>query len=390
MRIIEIINRKMDWGGEDVAAEQIATALSKHHTLERCIFDSASWKGVHPLKQALWMWSNPHSLQRLEECHRRVRPDFWLIHGVIPVASLGVYSLAKKLKVPIINYLHNFRPFSVNSYLWANGRIEDAGLRKNFWPEILAGSWQGSRFKTFWLGMLYSFSHRFQLFDSVSQWIAISDFIEEKIVSAGVEKGRVNVLRHFYQTTDSPPVNADSGYYLFLGRLSEEKGIALLLETWNKLYLRHGSTGPVLCIAGKGPYEKRVCSTCERNPLVKYLGFLSADEKRDALANCRAVIAPSLWWEGLGLIAYEAYNASRPVLGSSSGGLKEVILDGITGFLHTPGDIEQLMEHIYRFEASPELARKMGASGHQWLVHNASEEIWLAKFDQIAEKAIHT
>ncbi len=388
MRIIEIINRKRLWGGEDVAADAIASALGARHTVVRCIFDSKDWLGSggpSRLNQLFLMWENPSALGRIERETRNFKPNFWLIHGVIPVASMGVYQLARKLGIPMLHYAHNFRPFSVNSYLWANDRIESAGLNGNFWPEILAGSWQGSRIKTLALGAMYWLAHRRRHFAAVSHWIAISDFVRDRFIETGISPQKITTLRHFRRLENAKLEDVhDGGYYLFLGRLSVEKGVRFLLKTWEDLHRTLGARGPTLILAGDGPLEAEVIASQAVNPLVELRGFVNGTEKGVLLMNARAVVIPSLWWEGLGLVAYEAFDYGKPVLAANSGGLQEIVLHGETGFKHTPGDRAELAAHVKQLEEAPGLAEEMGRAGRRWVERNANELAWLADFERIA------
>lgn len=392
MRILEITNRKRLWGGEDVAADAIASALGQRHEVQRCLFDSKDWiapRGPGRFRQLFLMWENPTSLGRIERETREFKPDFWLVHGVIPVASLGIYPLASKLGIPIIHYAHNFRPFSVNSYLWAKNRIEPAGLHGNFWPEILAGSWQESPIKTFALGAMYWLAHRRRHFDPVSHWIAISDFVRDRFIEAGVPPQKITTLRHFRRLENADLSNVrDGSFYLFLGRLSVEKGVRFLLETWEDIYRSLGVRGPKLILAGDGPLESEVCAAQAANPLVELRGFVNGAKKQELLMNARAVVVPSLWWEGLGLVAYEAFDYGKPVLAARSGGLQEVVLHGETGFKHAPGDRSELAAHVKQLENTPGLAEEMGRAGRRWVEKNANEPAWLSEFERIATRAI--
>ena len=154
MKILNVFNRYLERGGEEEAVEQICDSLVKVVDLTRCDFASAEWQGPGApgiWQQALRMIHNPLSAAKLKACEQIRQSDAWLVHNVFPVASGAVYSEAKKLGVPVIQYLHNFRPYSVNGYLWAGGQLEPAGLSRNFWPEVRHGAWQESRVKTAWL-----------------------------------------------------------------------------------------------------------------------------------------------------------------------------------------------------------------------------------------------
>jgi glycosyltransferase involved in cell wall biosynthesis len=103
--------------------------------------------------------------------------------------------------------------------------------------------------------------------------------------------------------------------------------------------------------------------------------------------SCRGLIAPSVWWEPLGLIVHEAYDAARPVLAASSGGLTETVFNGKTGFLHQPGNAEKLADDVERIEALGVAGRsEMGIAGRKWLLENASPDEWRERFIAIVKE----
>src|SRR2546430_15379220 len=142
MRILNIFSHYLERGGEAHAVEAICESLSQVLDLRRCEFFSADWTGpTAPAKwkQALWMIRNPESLRKLRACERSFRSDVWLVHNVLPVGSVAVYSEAERLGIPVIQYIHNFRPFSAGGDLWAGNRVAPGGLSKNYWQEIRHG-----------------------------------------------------------------------------------------------------------------------------------------------------------------------------------------------------------------------------------------------------------
>ena len=184
------------------------------------------------------------------------------------------------------------------------------------------------------------------------------------------------------------PEPSDGTHYLFLGRLIEAKGILVLLDAWEILERESGHATPRLLIGGDGPLRSLVTSRVERMRSVHFAGQLSGEEKNRALEGCRAMIVPSLWWEALGLVVYEAYEYGRPVLAASSGGLTEVVVDGETGLLHEPGNAKQIAQQVMEMEADAANRRALGRQGRVWLEKNADENQWREKFSKIAASAL--
>ena len=389
MKILSIFNHYLEGGGEARAVDMIANSLTQVLSLGSCEFSSRDWIGPRapPVwQQALWMIRNPASVEKLRHLETQTPSDAWLVHNVFPVGSGAVYEEAKRLQMPVVQYLHNFRPFSVNGYLWAGNSLAPGGLKKNYWSEIQHGAWQDSRIKTAWFALVLSLGHTLGWWRTVKAWIAISEFMRERFVEAGVPSGSIFTLRHFWRPRVTGCDNPGD-HYLFLGRLTEAKGVQTAIAAWTVLENRLGAAAPKLVIAGDGPLRSFIVSQAERLGSVTYAGPLSDEAKEDVLARARAVIAPSLWWEALGLVVYEAYDYERPVLVARSGGLTEIVIDSETGLVHEPGNVEQLAEQVMTLESNRERRRELGKTGRRWLLENASEAEWQRRFLEIAAHA---
>jgi glycosyltransferase involved in cell wall biosynthesis len=393
IHILQIFNRYLEYGGEEKIVFTVPQLFNdKAHVIETCLFESSSWKGTSapPIwRQPFLMLRNPSALEQLRQYHLRFKPDVWLVHNIFPVGSAAVYQLALELKVPVIHYCHNYRPFSVSGTLWDGIRIEPAGLHRNFWPEIRRGSWQKSRLKSFCMAYTLKKLHTNGWLKSVKTWIAISDFVRERFIEAGIPAEQIFTLRHSWPS-QKPSIQSDpqQNHFLFLGRLNSYKGIQPLLDCWHIIYKKLGQYGPQLMVGGEGPMSIDVQKAAKNNPLISQLGMVSGDYKTQLLHNCLALIVPALWWEPLGLVTYEAYHFSKPVLAARSGGITETVIDNQTGLLHQPGNASELADHVIKLYKNPDLATQMGRAGNLWLEENANEKKWLAGFHKIIQHTI--
>lgn len=392
MKITQVFNRYLQRGGEEISVERISNVLSERHQVFHCYFNSSQMAGTDNLAQMfvsagqiLW---NSAAAQRLGTHLDTVKPDVVLFHNIIPYGSASLLHEVQRRRIKSVYYIHNFRPFSVNGYLWTNGKLTTAGLRKNFLPEILTGSWQQSRLRTFICALAISFMHAAGLYKKIDRWIAISDFMRTTFINAGIPENKIVTLRHSAQIDPVSPCICDQGYYLFLGRLISAKGILTLLDAWDQITKKLGLSTPVLKIAGEGELAQQVNAYSSQNPKVEFLGRIDGLTKKTCIQNCRAMIAPSLWWEPLGIVTYEAYNACKPMLAARSGGLTETVHDSYTGFLHEPGDVSQLVKQIEMLEADPANAQNLGKAGHEWLSKNCNDAQWLDNFDQILQDLV--
>lgn len=393
-RILQVFNQYLQYGGEEKSVARIRNQLLEQHRLISCTFQSEDWVGEDApmrLSQVLRMFYNPAAIRQLDLSIQRAAPDAILLHNLYPVGSPGVYKTALRHDVPIIQYIHNFRPFSVGGTLWAKGRLCEASLRGNYWDEIRLAAWQNSVLKSAIFASVLKFLHSTGWLSAVKGWIAISRFMRDKFIEAGIDPSKVHILKHAWDMqTRVSEQGRDDGQYVFLGRLVEEKGIGVLLEAWRRLEQELAESTPELWIGGDGPLTDAVRLAAERSDKVRYLGFVSGAEKHEILTNCRALLAPSTWWEPLGLVTYEAYDFKKPMFAAASGGLSETVEHGRTGYLHEPGDARQLAEQVVAFEQLPGSRRlEMGREGRRWLEQNAMPSAWHDDFRQILEATLN-
>jgi len=391
MKFIEIFSRYLERGGEELGIERMGELLSTKYPLEKCWFKNSDWKGADapPVwKQALLIGNNKAARKFVSETSKHFDASCWIFHNLVPVASLGMYYEARDQQIPVIQYVHNFKPFSPGGTLWVNNRINPAALERNMLPEVLGGAWQNSVLKTAILAFHLSKFFKSGAIDSVSAWATNSDFMRQKFIAAGIPEKKVHTLRYHWNPKPVSENCRDQGYYLFLGRLVSEKGIEVLLEAWDLLSKEMGGAAPYLIIAGTGPMAENVKEAAEKNAKISYVGFVSGNDKQSLIEGCRAMLAPSIWWEPLGLVTYEAYEAHKPMLAAASGGLTETIQHGVTGFLHEPGNSESLMESVLQCEQlSDTECIQMGEIGRQWLLKEAHPDKWIADFEKVARFA---
>lgn len=388
LRVLHLFNRYRFFGGEEAAVLRMTAAMrDSGATVDECFFASEDWEGPDApsrWKQAFLALRNPRALRQVCERHREKKTHFWLAHNILPVLSPAVLSEAHRQRVPIALYLHNYRPFSVNGSLWAGDRVDTAGLRKNFVPEIMSGAWQDSVPRTAFMAAVLWMAHAMGWYRRVNGWIAVSNFVRDRFVEAGVPREKTHVLAYPFVPTEKPMITAERGHFLFLGRLTVAKGVRVLLRAWEIVQAKCGDAVPKLVIGGEGELEKEVRATADASGgSIKYLGNVSGDAKAELIAPSRAMIVPSIWWDPYPTVVYEAYDQSCAVLAARSGGLPESVQHECTGLLHEAGDAEALADHVLRLHRDQNEATEFGAAGRQWLLANSGVAFWWERFAAI-------
>lgn len=392
MKVLQVFNRYLERGGEEMAVEHFAEVLGARHQVFECRYDSAEWQQqTSPMAriiQALRLFHHAAAIDRFQKVVQECQPDVILLHNVFPVAGLGVLRAAANSGIPIVHVMHNFRPFSVNGYLWSGDRLATQGLKLNFLPEILSAAWQGSRIKTALLAIVLWTAHALGVYRKMDAWLAISEFMRDTFVRAGVADQKIHVLRHSWDKTapklaDGPAIVEPT--LVFIGRLTEAKGVATLLHAWRLVESRMPEAKLVIC--GTGPFASTVEEAARVSTTIQYRGHVEGGRKAELLASCTAMVVPSIWWEPLGLVVYEAYQYGKPVLAARSGGLTETVMPDGTGWVHEPGNAQELAEQILEALSQPQECQRRGDEGRKWLAAHTRSQDWLEKFDQMVASA---
>ncbi|WP_434564689.1 glycogen synthase [Thermoanaerobacterium thermosaccharolyticum] len=170
------------------------------------------------------------------------------------------------------------------------------------------------------------------------------------------KKTGVNVARKKY--------GIDGRYILFVGRISRQKGIIHLIDAVK--YLPQ-DVKVVLCASSPDTEEIKIEmeEKVKLYPNIIWIDkMVTKEEIIELYSNAEVFVCPSIY-EPFGIINLEAMACNTPVVASATGGIKEVVLDGETGFLVEPGNPEDLAEHIKKLLDDRELAATFGANGRK-------------------------
>lgn len=222
--------------------------------------------------------------------------------------------------------------------------------------------------------------------DRIDRFISPSRFVAKKLLDRGIPQDKVEVIPNFVDTSRWQP-NGDGGdYILFVGRLTEEKGILTLIRA--VATLPHVK----LKVVGSGMlnHQMRQLAIEVGADNVEFLGFRNEDEVRQLVQQSRFTCMPSEWFENAPMAALEAFACGKPVVGSRIGGIPEMVREGVTGLLAEPGSVEELSAAIERLWNDQELCREMGQEAREMAVREFSPEVHYAKinatYNQIKRK----
>ncbi|MBK9166295.1 MAG: glycosyltransferase family 4 protein [Bryobacterales bacterium] len=175
--------------------------------------------------------------------------------------------------------------------------------------------------------------------------VACSDWVRKELAFAGIPAVMIPYMVEAPGPFERRP--APEPVFVYTGRLDEEKGVALLLRSFARV--RAGIPAARLRVIGQGPCLadlQRLASSLEITSAVEFFGWLAPEQAERHLRDAWAAVVPSLWPEPLGLVALEALLRGVPVIASVSGGLAEIVQDGVTGLLFPNNDESALTARL--------------------------------------------
>jgi len=308
------------------------------------------------------------------------RPDIVHAHNLYPSFSPSVFAACKRFGVPVVMSCHNLRLICPIGVCYAHGTVCERCAK---WSECLCvlrncrGDWAESlayavRAATARILHLVR--------DTVDLLLVPSRFLKQKLVDAGWCPERIVVLPNTVLAQNRRPSSGSGSYAAFVGRLSPEKGVDLLLRAAASL-----PSVPIR-LAGVGPLARARGE--DLPPNIKFVGWLDGERLADFYANARFVVVPSECFETFGLAAAEAMSYGVPVIASRIGALPEVVDDNVCGFLCEPGNVKDLAHKIDMLWRNPSLCSQMGQAGRQKVIGQYSGEAYLNSLIAAYEKAI--
>ena len=292
------------------------------------------------------------------------KPDVVHVHNYFPLFSPSIFYACKKAKVPVVHTLHNYRAVCPTALLMHEGKINEQCIKGHSWWSVSKRVYRQSLIGSFALASMVEM-HKFlgTWQNKVDRYISLTDFSRNKYIEAGWPANKVVVKPNFI---DDPfeqkrQIDKKGGYALYVGRLSEEKGIDVLFDAWvNCEY-------PIKVI-GDGVTNRIV------SDVVELCGKKSKKEVLSLIQSSQFVVVPSICYEGFPMAIAEAFACGTPVVCSRLGSMEEIVADGLTGLHFEAGNADDLAEKIQWMIDHPLESSQMGKNARQQYLEKYSPE----------------
>lgn len=349
-RVLIVHNAYKLRGGEDAVVEAEFDLLRSHgHIVERFQRHNDELASLSSASAAVdTVWSG-RSVATLRTVLRRFRPDVVHFHNTFPLISPSAYWAVREANLPVVQTLHNFRLHCPQAMYLRDGKVCEDCVGKLPWRSVQHGCYRESRVQSAVLtGMLTVHRALGTYRNKVTRYIALNEFCRRKLIEGGLPATRILIKPNFVNLTH-PPLSMRDGF-LFVGRLSAEKGIAVLVDAWKRV------PGGVLRVAGSGPQADLLVDVAR----LTALGALSGDAVQLQMGSALALVIPSICYDSFPRTLVEAFASALPVIASRLGPLADLIEEGITGLLFNPSDAADLSKKMQWAQDHPDHMAEMG------------------------------
>lgn len=314
----------------------------KDHFVEHIDYTA---RGIQKIKNSLKLIYSREAYNKLCCLIEKTKPDIAHVNLVYHQLTPSVLHALKKYRVPMVYVSHDFKLICPNYKLYNNDEVCRKCYGGKYLNCLTSKCHKGSSIASL-LVTIEAYTHKwlksYQLLDKI---IAPSYYIEQELLKAGIDKNKIVCLPNFLTMKAEIDLNKikKEETLLYYGRLSNEKGLLVLLEA-----LRQVKSNVQVKIIGKGPQQEELEQFIQKHQLnnVSFLGFKSGIELQSEIAKAKVTVLPAVWNEPFGLTVIESLSLGTPVIGTKVGAIIENIEDGKCGALVEKGDASQLAAKI--------------------------------------------
>lgn len=331
-------------GGEDQVFSNEYDLLSSAIQVKKlCFYNSGNKLAV--LFRFILGPYNIFALIKFKKAIKEERPDVIHLHNWHFAASPLLIRSAKKMGIPVVITLHNYRLLCPSATLFHQNELFTDSLAGGFpWKAIHKKVYRDSWIQTFWLASITYLHKKLKTWQKADRYITLSNFARELFLQSDLQlKQEQLVVKSNFVKDGGYNIKRRSSGFLYVGRLSPEKGIEVLLSTF-------ADTEFQLNVVGDGPLRKEVEQAAAQNGNITYLGKKTNKETRDLMKSTGALIFPSIWFEGMPMTILEAFSTGTPVLASRLGSMQHLVSPGYNGLLFKSGDPESLLAGLHEWQ----------------------------------------
>jgi glycosyltransferase involved in cell wall biosynthesis len=338
--------------------------------------------GLGGLKTFGRMLYSRESKKKMRELVADTKPDLCHIHNVYTQLSGSFLSELKKAGVPIVMTVHDHHLVSPSYNVpvigcgedvrhWGVARLTASRFHKS---SFVASFAQALSFRVQKLCAYYK--------KNVDIFICPSLYMKKQMVSSGYDAAKIKVIPYGVVLEEGSFSQDHEGYVLYVGRLSQEKGVEMVIHSAKAL--------PEIQfkIVGTGPAEPHLRAMAKGYQNITFEGFQIGDALKNLYQGSFAVMLPSRVHENAPLAVLEAMGHAKPVIASDVGGVSELIEDRVSGLLVKPLSLHSWTEAITRLYYDSNYQQRLAKAARRKVSQDHRLEEHFGRVWQVYEQVI--
>ena len=383
MKILITHNSYGKFSGEEavVAAQKKLLTNNGHEVIG---FDRSSaeipamkFGKLRALFSGIYSFSSRRQLRTLLARHK---PDIVHIHNLYPLISPSILPECKRVGVPVVMTVHNYRLVCPNGLHMTDGKVCEKCCDGREY-QCLLNNCEGSLFKSLGYFLRNYVARKLKLYkDNVTMYACLSEFQKQRLIDVGFATDQLAVIPNMTNVSEGDNKNVLGDYIGFIGRISPEKSIDTLISA--------AKINNDIPFKAAGEYDLMPHLPEQAPDNFEFLGNIPNENTPAFYQNSRFIVLCSTWFEGFPMILVEAMMQGKPVIASRIGGIPEIVDDGVTGLLFEPGNADDLAKKICYLWNNPSVCKQMGQAGREKTLSQYSPEKYYQRLMAVYRKAI--
>ncbi len=317
----------------------------------------------------------------LEALLRDFMPDVAHIHNIYHHLSPSLLVTLRRHNIPVVQTLHDYKRMCPNHAMFTQGSVCERCKGGKYWNAVRYKCIFDSRRASAVVATEMTIQRLSGWYDNyIDFFITPSRFMKIKLKEWGRTSANVMVIPLFVSSIP-PTVPPHGKHVLYVGRLSPEKGVDMIVDAAGKM------PHITFDIVGEGPQRGVLERSAKKFRNVVFHGFRTSREINDIASDAACVVLPARWYENYPLSLLEMGAKGKALIGSHIGGIPEIIEDGVTGALIEPNNISDLVKKI-AWVLTDSRAKTLGSACRRRILQNNAPSVILPQIEKIYQKAI--
>lgn len=367
MKVLIVHNDYGKYSGEEAVVDKMAKMLQeKGHKVVQLRKTTANDRGnlKGKIKGFLSGFHSPQGVRDMAEILDREKPDVVNVHNLYPFISPAALRECKKRGIPVVMTVHNYRLCCPTGLFMRNNEPCELCLQKGNEWNCIKHNCEKSFFKSAgYAGRNAVARIKRHYYDCTDVFACLTEFQKQKLIEAGFDPNKITVIPNSINPLATVDIR-EGGYVAYSGRLSQEKGIDLIMEA-----ARRNPDIPFKIAGSVTDGDNETPEKLSELKNIEYKGFLTGEELEDFYKKASFFVMASRCYEGFPMAILEAGSYNKPMIAPDHGGFSEIIMgddeNSVSGLLFEPGNADSLNKAVEKLWNNPDLTRELGENARR-------------------------